>query len=256
MAKKRHAWGGFIGPRSPTIGVETVFRDSRGETAVMSVSLRAATSDDGLRWWALISAALAPVVLISAWLLAGVVQPPTYRPLRQTISSLAGPAATNRWIMTAGLFAVGACYLATAIGLTGVVTMARLLLVLAGVAAAGLALSPVPTHGSTPRHLAWTVVGAAVITIWPIFARHRAPPHSLILSKRATLTAAAVFVVLLAWTLVETQLGQRLGLAERLSTAVQTCWPLVIAVALQREKRGGESRAEPWSTKRSVAPNP
>lgn len=222
----------------------------------MSVSLGAATSDDGLRWWTLISAALAPAVLMSAWLLAGVVQPPTYRPLRQTISSLAGPAATNRWIMTSGLFVIGACYLATAVGLTGIVTTGRLLLVLAGVAAVGLALSPTPVHGSTAHHVAWTVVGAAVITIWPIFARRRSPPHSLILSRRVTFTAAAVFVVLLAWTLVEAQVGQRLGLAERVSTAAQTCWPLVIAVALQREKRRGDSRVEAWRSSRNVAPKP
>jgi hypothetical protein len=37
----------------------------------------------------------------------------------------------------------------------------------AGLAAIGIAASPEPVCGSTPRHLAWTVLGAVTITVWP-----------------------------------------------------------------------------------------
>jgi hypothetical protein len=208
-----------------------------GDAAGRGVRLRKASADDGVPWWALTAAALSPALLVSAWTLAGAMQPPTYRPLQQTISVLAGPSATNRWVMTAALFGVGGCYFITAAGLTAISGLARLFLVVAGVAAVGLAMSPVPAHGSTPRHLAWTVVGSISIAGWPAVVRFRGPLGSPVLGARSTTTATAVFVVLLGWTIAEAQGGHLLGLAERLSTSVQICWPLVIAVALQRRKR-------------------
>lgn len=208
-----------------------------GDGTGRGVSLRKRSADDGVPWWALTAAALSPALLVSAWTLAGALQPPTYRPLQQTISVLAGPSATNRWIMTAALFGVGACYFITAAGLTAIAGLARVLLVIAGVAAVGLALSPVPAHGSTPRHLAWTVVGSISIAVWPAVVRLREPLGSPVLGIRSTVTATAVFVILLGWTIAEARGGHLLGLAERLSTSVQICWPLVVAIVLQRQKR-------------------
>lgn len=192
------------------------------------------TGSDDVTWWALASAAMSPVVLVAAWLLAGAVQPSSYQPLRDTISVLAGPSATDRWIMTVALFAVGGCYLVTAAGLPGLWGVGRALLIVAGIASVGLASSPVPAHGTTPRHVAWTVVGAVTLTLWPAVARRRAAPQSPVLSARSTVVATALFVVLLAWTIFEARRGEFLGLAERLSTFVQTSWPLVVAVALLR----------------------
>jgi hypothetical protein len=51
--------------------------------------------------------------------------------------------------------------------------------------------------------------------------------------------ATAVFVALLAWLIIETQGGSDLGLAERLSSSVQTSWPFIVAVVL----RSSASRA-------------
>lgn len=201
-------------------------------------------SSDGVAWWGLIASALAPALLVSAWTLAGGLQPVGYRPLQQTISALAGPAATDRWIMTTGLFAVGACYVLAGAGLRGIWQPGRVLLVIAGVAAIGLALSPVPAHGMTSRHLAWTVVGATVMTVWPVFARHPEPPYRPILNSPLTALATSVFIALLLWTIVEAQLGQRLGLAERASTATQICWPVMVGVALRRNaSRARHARA-------------
>ena len=44
----------------------------------------------------------------------------------------------------------------------------------------------------------------------------------------------AVFLALLAWLVFETQDGAALGLAERLVSAVQVTWPLIVALALRR----------------------
>jgi len=184
--------------------------------------------------WVIYSAALTPVVLTVGWLTAGLLQPDSYSPMRQTVSSLAGYDATDRWVMTATLFLVGAGYLITATGLASIVPLARFLLVLAGLCAVGIATSPEPVGGPTPVHLAWTIVGGITITIWPAvvgWPDQRRPP---IMSLRSCIFTTAAFVVLLGWTVLETRGGSALGLAERTTSSVQTTWPFVVAVLLRR----------------------
>jgi len=198
---------------------------------------RPVRSSPAARPWAIISAGLAPVLLTGAYLMAGVLQPASYSPVRSTISVMAGQAGTDRWVMTGGIVLVGGCYLVTAAGLTGVRASARALLAVAGLAGIGIAVSPEPARGSTPRHLAWTVLGAVTIAVWPAFAARRAAPRPLILSVCGSAAVTAVFVALLGWLLAETRDGSVLGLAERLTTSIQTCWPFIIAVALRRTRR-------------------
>src|SRR5712672_841993 len=184
--------------------------------------------------WAIISAGLAPILLTGGYLVAGALQPASYSPMRKTISAMAGQAGTDRWVMTGGLFLIGGCYLVTAAGLTGVRASARALLIVAGLAGIGIAASPEPARGATPRHLAWTVLGAVTITVWPAFTARRTSPRPLILSACGSAAVTAVFAALLGWLLAETRDGSVLGLAERLTTSIQTCWPFIIAVTLRR----------------------
>jgi hypothetical membrane protein len=89
--------------------------------------------------WAIISAGLAPILLTGTYLIADILQPASYSPVRTTISVLAGQAGTDRWVMTGGIFLTGGCYLVTAAGLTGVRASARALLIVAGMAGIGIA---------------------------------------------------------------------------------------------------------------------
>jgi Protein of unknown function (DUF998) len=168
---------------------------------------------------------------------------------------MAGQAGTDRWVMTGGIVLVGGCYLVTAAGLTGVRASARALLAVAGLAGIGIAASPEPARGTTPRHLAWTVLGAVTIAVWPAFAARRTSPRPLILSAYGSAAITAVFVALLGWLLAETRDGSILGLAERLTTSIQTCWPFIIAVALRRTRHprpgpaiGGSGRVKDGAT--------
>jgi hypothetical membrane protein len=196
-----------------------------------------ARSNPAAHPWAIISAGLAPVLLTGAYLMAGTLQPASYSPVRTTISAMAGQAGTDRWVMTGGIFLTGGCYLVTAAGLTGVRASARALLIVAGLAGIGVAASPEPARGATPWHLAWTVLGAVTIAVWPAFAARRAAPRPLILGVCGSAAVTAVFVALLGWVLAETRDGSVLGLAERLTTSIQTCWPFITAVALRRTRR-------------------
>ena len=202
-----------------------------------------ARSSPAARPWAIVSAGLAPILLTGSYLMAGIFQPASYSPVRSTISAMAGQAGTDRWVMTGGIFLVAGCYLVTAAGLTGVRASARALLAVAGMAGIGIAASPEPARGATPRHLVWTVLGAVTIAVWPAFAARRAAPRPLILSVYGSAAVTAVFVALLGWLLAETRDGSVLGLAERLTSSIQTCWPFIIAVALRRTRRPGPGLA-------------
>jgi hypothetical membrane protein len=183
--------------------------------------------------WAVVSAVLSPILATGGWLVAGALQPASYSPVHSTISVLAGHAGTDRWIMTGVLFVVGGCQLVTAAGLTGVRVPARILLGIAGLSCIGIAACPEPVQGSTPQHLTWTVLGAVVLAVWPAFAARRALSQSLILGFGLCAAVTAVFLVMLAWLIIQTQGGSDLGLAERLTISIQTCWPFVVACALR-----------------------
>jgi hypothetical membrane protein len=184
--------------------------------------------------WAIVSASLSPVVGIGGWLTADALQPVSYSPMRDTVSQLAGQTGTDRWVMTVALFLAGGCYLLTAASLAGIRRRARVLLIIAGVAVIGIATSPEPASGPTARHLAWTVLGAITITVWPVFAARRGSARPQILSVTCSFAVTVVFVTLLAWFFAEAQGGSMLGLAERVTTSVEASWPLVAAVALRR----------------------
>jgi hypothetical protein len=91
-----------------------------------------------------LSAALAPVFLIGGWTVAAGRQPTGYSPARETTSALAGLGATDRWVMTIGLAALGICHLVTALGLRPAAGTGRLLLATGGVATVLVAVFPVP----------------------------------------------------------------------------------------------------------------
>ena len=202
--------------------------------------------------WVLVTAGLAPVLVIGGPLAAGVVQPSSYSPLRDTVSTLAGQGGTQPWIVTSALFVVGGCYLATALGLTGLRLPARILLAVAGLSSIGIAASPEPAAGSTPQHLAWTALGAATITVWPAVTTRRGPGQPLILTARGTAVVTAVFVTLLGWVLLETRDGTLLGLSERIMSAAATTWPFIVALAMRHTIAG--SRLAPSAPPAAAGP--
>ena len=186
--------------------------------------------------WGVAAAAALPVLLVPAWTVAEALQPASYDPVRQSISVLAGHAGTDRWIVTGALLLMGLCYLLAAAGLQLLGPAARVGLVVAGLTGLGVALCPEPLHGSTVQHMAFTTIGAA-LTVWPALVPYSSPPRPApLLGRQAANIVTAVFAALLLWTFVEAQTGPALGLAERVTTSVEVCWPAVIAVALWRAR--------------------
>lgn len=186
--------------------------------------------------WTLVSAMLAPGALVIGWLIAGLVQRGHYDAANQTISVLAGGAASDRWIMTAGLYVLGACQLLTAAGLS-IRRRARLMLAAGGLAGLGVAAFPQPGHGTAAIHLAFATISVSLLALWPATIGARGTSHPLVLTLRGSLLATAVFVALLVWLYAAAHGGGALGVAERVDTAVTTSWPLVVVLAIQRSTR-------------------
>ena len=194
---------------------------------------RTFAADRPVERWVLTCTALLPVTLTAGWLLGDTQQRGDYSPVRQTVSVLSGYAATDRWIVTGALYLVGLGYFLTAYGLTAVRPAARVGLVVAGAAAIGVASLPEPAHGSSMPHAFCTAVGAATIAIWPALVARRDPLALGGVGIRVSVVASVVSVGLFFWTAIEIR-GTALGLAERLSSSLQLCWPFVIALALRR----------------------
>jgi hypothetical membrane protein len=171
------------------------------------------------------------------------VQPASYNPLRETMSVMAGYGGTDRWVMTAALVAVGACYLVVAAGLTSMRRPARVLLVIAGVCSIGIAAAPERPGGPGLIHLGWTVLGAIVLTAWPAVAGWGLAGRPAAVTARARAAATVVFALLCLWVLVQARGGPYLGLAERLGSSAQAAWPFVVAVALRRSAARQPARA-------------
>jgi hypothetical protein len=169
----------------------------------------------------------------------------SYSPMRQTISVLAGQSGTDRWVMTAALLLVGSFQIATGAGLTAVRIPARILLILTGLSTVGIAATPEPTAGPTSRHLAFAVSCVVTTAVWPVIVARRAPAQSWILTVRGCATVTVLFAGLSCWLLIAARAGAGdLGMVERLTSAVQGSFPLVVALALRQTAPGAGHRGQ------------
>ncbi len=181
-------------------------------------------------WWAVLSSAAAPVLLIGGWQLAAARQPGGFDAVSQTISALAARGATDRWIMTTALVGVGVCHAITAAGLTPAATPGRLLLATGGVATVAVAGFPLPATGESPAHVAAASITLSTLSLWPALAgrRYGKPGWG------APVLAAGGLLGLLGWFGIEyLSDGPRIGLSERVLTGAQALWPCA-AVLLAR----------------------
>ncbi|GAA5190008.1 DUF998 domain-containing protein [Rugosimonospora acidiphila] len=185
-------------------------------------------------WWVLVCAALCPTLPTAGWLVGDAVQPEGYSPVHQTISILAGHAGAHRWIVTSALVLVGVCYGAIAAGLTALRRPARIGLAVGGASAIGVALCPEPVRGTTVQHLTFAVICTASLAAWPALTAWRGPRTCAVVSVPVAAVTTGLFVAMLGWLFVEAQTDGLVGLAERIDTSIQACWPFVVAMALQR----------------------
>jgi hypothetical membrane protein len=185
-------------------------------------------------WWAVVSAGAAPLFLGGGLALAQSRQPPGYNPVRDTISALAATGATDRWVMTSALAAVGACHVVTASGLRPARHAGRVVLAVGGTATVLVAAFPQPAHGNSVAHTVAATVAFVSLASWPVFAVAGRAAGPLL--ARAPASAATVILLgAVAWFALELHGGHR-GLAERAAAGTQALWPLAVVVTTRRAR--------------------
>jgi hypothetical membrane protein len=195
-----------------------------------------------------VSAVVAPVAVVGAWTIAARIQPAGYDAVRETISALARHGAAHRWIMTAGLGALGAAHVVTAAGLRALNPVSRAVQALAGFTTLGVAVFAQPDHGSSTPHIVLATVGFVLLALWPAStvlgrpaadrpaADSPAADSPAVLSRPAGVAVTVVSAALLIWFVLTPGTGPG-GVAERLVVAQQALWPLVVVLALRRAAR-------------------
>jgi Protein of unknown function (DUF998) len=197
-------------------------------------------------WWAVLSAACAPVLLIGGWRLAAARQSGGFDPVRQTISELAARGATEPWIMTTALAGVGVCHMITAAGLAPAALPGRVLLALGGAATVAVAALPLPATGGSAVHATGHAAGHATghaaaawiaftaLSLWPAGGPRRGAVPGPVL----WCCAAAGLLGLLGWLGID-YFGQRpqIGRSERILAGAQALWPLVVVLLARRWER-------------------
>lgn len=171
----------------------------------------------------MVSATVALIAPIAAWSLAPSRQPPGYSSVRQSISALAAHGATDRWMMTTGLFVLGVAHLCTAVALVELGPVGRLVLGLAGAATIAVAALPQPAAG----HLVAAGVAFVSLALWPVLAR--------VPARRFRVVVTLALLALLLWLALELrQASLLLGLSERILVVAEALWPLAVALRVLR----------------------
>ena len=163
-------------------------------------------------------------------------QPRSFDPVSEPVSTLAALGATDRWLMTLVFVTVGVCELVTGLALRPAGLPGRLLLMVGAVTGFLVAVNPeMPGGVATLQHEVWSGIGLAALVTWPVGACRRGAqvPWSL----RPVTSAVVVFVqlALLAWFVLELLTGAgHAGLAERVLGTAQILWPLAVVLSLLR----------------------
>lgn len=204
-------------------------------------------------WRSVASATGAPLLLIGGWTLAAVVQPAGFSSTSETISYLAGQAATDSWIMTAALVGTGICHIVTASGLHPARIRGRWLLAVGGATLIGVGVFPISAAGerAAPVHSIFAVISFGAMSLWPAFgcrsqskARAAASSHGPVpvaLVPKVAITAAFAMSGAVVWFFWQAASdGDLVGLSERVAAGSQALWPfatVLSALLLRRVRR-------------------
>jgi len=193
-------------------------------------------------WWGVVSSAAAPVLVLGGWTVAAGLQRQPFDPVSEMVSELMAVGATDRWVMTTALLAVGTCYIITGLALRPAASAGRLVLIVSAAAGMMVAVNPEPAVGASVPHTIWAVLGFAGLAAWPAWAWRRGSPVPWGLRPAVCVGAIAVEVILLAWFIAELIAGAgQTGLAEVAVGVDQALWPLAVVLSCRIQRGSPDS---------------
>jgi hypothetical membrane protein len=199
-------------------------------------------------WWAVVSAASAPTVLLTCATVARSMRIDSYDPCTQTLSALAVDGRGD-WIMTAGFVVSAGCLIITAVGLRALPALPRTALAIAG--CCGLATAALPERlGTATAHIAAAGLGFILLAIWPVLTV--SPDATMPWPRRArwAISVSALLLGLVIWLCCDAWSGVDVGLSERAAATAEMLWPLVVVVSVrhltQRRAHGAFSGMLSW----------
>jgi len=178
--------------------------------------------------------------MVAGWTAAASLQP-RFDSVAETVSALAAPGATDRWVMTLTFLLVGGCYIVTALALRPAGAAGRLILIAGAMAGMLVAVNPEHPGNAYPvPHILAASAGFAGVVAWPVGASRRGSAVPWGLRPAVAATAAAVLFALVLWFVAELVLGSgHAGLAERVAGGAQALWPLAVVLSCRRARRPG-----------------
>ncbi|WP_025617831.1 DUF998 domain-containing protein [Salinispora cortesiana] len=194
--------------------------------------------------WTVVTALLAPLLLIGGAAFAVTLQPRGLDQVSYSISELAAHGASHRWVMTLFILGSGLCLVLSAVGLRTVRMAGRLMLACSGVAT--IAVAAFPDRWVDGRPVAVAVVNAHTVSgslvflaaaLWPTFAANRTGPVRL----RWGLLLSAVQLVLVGWRIIYDISGGELsqadyqGLAQRVLIGFEGLVLLAVVLLARRQ---------------------
>jgi hypothetical protein len=188
-------------------------------------------------WWGVVSSVLAPVLLIGGWTTAADLQPVPFNSISRSISALASQGMPYRWLITVALLGVGACHMATGLALRPAAEAGRVMLIFGGLSGMLIAANPQHSHTGSLPHEIFSVAGAVLMTLWPVAAIRQHPGAPSALRPPAAWAYGLFTLGLLLWFSAELFNGSALGLAERVITADQSLWPLIVVISVLVARR-------------------
>lgn len=183
-------------------------------------------------WWGVASSVLAPVILVGGWTAAADLQPTPFNAVQRSISALGAVGMPYRWVIAIALLGVGVCHATTGIALRPAAEPGRAFLVIGGISSILIAVNPQPPSGGSLAHETFSLVGVAVMTIWPLAAIRRDPGAPFGVRPAAAIAITGVTLAVEVWFVIELFHGPELGLAERTVTADQSIWPLLVVMSV------------------------
>ena len=201
---------------------------------------------------AIVSASLAPVLLIGGTVLAGALSP-GYDPVRQTISELAAGDAPTRVLMTVFFVLTGLCHLVTVTFARGIGIPGRIAFLIGALATLGVAAFPLPSvAGSSATHTTVAMVGFIFLAAWPLLGMRFRADFPWLVRPVGSIIGTAILTVICVWFLIiwSSHSSPEVGLVERVAADAESLWPAIVATAQFRrpqEHREGAGAQSPWS---------